>query len=199
MEAVIKWTALPSGSSNPPAWPAFWALPIEGNFQPYSSQWPQQALGYDHHVEADFFEALPGDAGTEVYGGSMHDWYGLYGQTCQPQYCDTAQPHEQGQRTVPAGSDFSQYHRYGFLWVPATADADGFAEFFFDGTQVGTAYRWQQLTAQALPPPDGQPWAFGIIDQQHLFIILGTGPSQPMTVKSVDVWQANTSANISND
>jgi hypothetical protein len=195
IEAVLKWRLLPSSSTNPSSWPAFWALPIEGNFAPYSDQWPGQPTGYVHVIETDFFEADAGDAETTRYGGSMHDWYGIYGQTCPPSDCQATLPYLDGQRTVPTGTDFTQYHRYGFLWVPATATTQGYAQFFFDGVQVGYTYQWDLLTDQA-PPPTNQPWAFGILDQQHLFLILGTSPAQPMTVQSVDVWQASTSANL---
>jgi hypothetical protein len=44
------------------------------------------------------------------------------------------------------------------------------------------------------PPPTNQPWAFSILDHSHLFIILETGTTQPMTVQSVDVWQTGTPA-----
>jgi hypothetical protein len=198
IEAVLKWQPLPTSSTTPSAWPAFWALPLEGNFAPYSDQWPGQPADYVHSTEMDFFEALSGDAGTDSYGGSMHDWYGIFDETCPPFYCQATLPYQDGQRSVPAGTDFTQYHRYGFLWVPATALADGYAQFYFDGVQIGYTYEWQMLTDQP-PPPTNQPWAFGIIDQRHLFIILGTGPSQPMTVQSVDVWQAGTSANLVNN
>jgi hypothetical protein len=77
--------------------------------------------------------------------------------------------------------------------------SDGYAQFYFDGVPVGYTYQWQLLPADATPPPINKPWEFGIIDQEHLYIILGTSPGQPMTVLSVDVWQASTSANLVNN
>jgi hypothetical protein len=198
IEAKLNWQPLPGSATNAAFWPAFWALPIEGNMAPYTNQWPGQPQGYAHEIEADFFEALPVDAGTNSYGGGLHDWYGIYDVTCAPQQeCQVTMPYSTGQRTVPAGTHFTQYHRYGFLWVPATSTSMGYAQFFFDDVQVGYTYEWE-LLGEPPPPPTNQPWAFGILDQQHLFIILGTGQSQPMTVQSVDVWQSDASEDIQN-
>jgi hypothetical protein len=198
IEAVLKWQPLTSSSATTSSFPAFWALPIEGNFSPYSDQWPGQPAGYTHSIETDFFEAEPNDAGTDMYGGSLHDWYGIVGETCPPGFCQANAPYQDGQRAVPAGTDFTQYHRYGFLWVPATATSSGYAKFYFDGMQIGYTYQWDPLPSNAIPPPVNQPWEFSILDQEHLYIILGTGPLQPMTVKSVDVWQPGASDNIGN-
>jgi hypothetical protein len=45
-------------------------------------------------------------------------------------------------------------------------------------------------SASETPPPRKTPWTFGVLDQQHLTFIMNTGANQPMTVKSVVVWQA---------
>ncbi|MGY3366181.1 hypothetical protein ACVWZL_003306 [Bradyrhizobium sp. GM2.4] len=37
---------------------------------------------------------------------------------------------------------------------------------------------------------------FSILDSQHLVLILGTGVGEPMTVKSVRVWQASDAGNM---
>lgn len=196
IEAVLKWPPLPDAAGNVTAWPAFWALALEGHVKPYESPWAGQRKAYLHMIETDFFEALPDLAGRDLYGGSLHDWYGILGKTCAPdQMCQARKPSWTGRRAVPEGTDFSQYHRYGFLWVPATQHSKGYAQFFFDSKQVGYTYEWELLRDQP-PPPTNQPWAFGILDQQHLFIILGTGSLQPMTVQSVDVWQGGTAANL---
>lgn len=194
--ASLKWQPISSSSAKPLGWPAFWSMPLEGHMTPYSDQWPGQAQGYMDNIEADFFEALPDEAGTAAYGGSLHNWYGIYLVSCAPaQQCAPALPYSTGQRAVPAGTDFSQYHDYGFLWVPATASTNGYAKFYFDGVEVGYTFEWEQYRDQP-PPPDNQPWAFGILDQRHLFLLLGTSQAQPMTVRSVDVWQASVADNI---
>jgi len=100
-----------------------------------------------------------------------------------------------GTKKAPPNTDLRQYHRYGFLWVPASARGPGYAKFYFDRSQMGPTQEWQLLKDQP-PPPTNQSWAFGIIDRQHLFLILSTGAGQPMTVRSVDVWQASAAGNL---
>jgi hypothetical protein len=91
----------------------------------------------------------------------------------------------------------TQYHTYGFLWVAATASTEGIISAYFDGVLVGATRNWTQYTDQA-PTPVGKTWAFGRLDQQHMFFILGAGVGEPMTVKSVNVWQKNASSNMTN-
>ena len=178
------------------SWPAFWSLQMEGNVVPGASQWPGQAPGYNHSIEADFFEyqhkidELP----STSYGASLHDWYGIYKQTCSQGMCGVGTPYGIGQKHAPPGTDMQQYHRYGFLWVPATEHSKGYVKFAFDGQQIGQTQEWTMLKDQP-PPPTGQPWLFGIIDRQHLFLIISTGAGQPLTVRSVNVWQASTANN----
>ena len=87
---------------------------------------------------------------------------------------------------VPAGTNLNQSNTYGFLWVPATATTQGYAEWFFNGQQVGQTVTWTQ----------GSPGPYGILDGDHLALILGTGPNSPMTVSNVQVWQASTANDI---
>jgi len=37
---------------------------------------------------------------------------------------------------------------------------------------------------------------FDRLDQQHLVLILGTGPNEPMSIRSVNVWQASGADNL---
>jgi hypothetical protein len=197
VEAQLKFDPLSVSTAPGTAiWPAFWALQMEGNIFPKASQWPGQPAGYVHSIEADFFEAIRNPVGMPAnsYGASLHDWYGIYNITCGTGLCQVAMPYTTGMRVTPVGTDFTQYHRYGFLWVPATSTNNGFARFYFDGVQVGPTQAWQAYINQP-PPPTNQPWAFGIIDKQHLFLILSTGLHQQMTVREVDVWQGDTAAN----
>jgi hypothetical protein len=60
---------------------------------------------------------------------------------------------------------------------------------------MGADRRWTKFDNQP-PPPTNQPWAFGRLDQEHLVLILGTGPNEPMTIRSVNVWQASDSNNL---
>jgi len=180
------------------SWPAFWALQMEGNVIPNASQWEGQEPGYIHSIEVDFFEYQhrPGieNLPATTYGSALHDWYGVYNKTCGHGLCGVGTPYGIGQKHAPPGTDMLQYHRYGFLWVPATERSKGYAKYFFDGAQIGATQEWTMLKDQP-PPPTNQPWLFGIMDRQHLFLIINTGAGQPFYVRSVNVWQASTANN----
>jgi hypothetical protein len=93
-----------------------------------------------------------------------------------------------------AGTDFTRLHRFGFLWIPATDTSNGYAQYYFDGKPTSDRITWNKFRGQPAPPGSGA-WTFGVIDRQHLAILLDSGPGQPMTVKSVNVWQASTDGN----
>jgi len=198
IEAVLRFNPADVARANSKGWPAFWSLPLEGSILQGANQWPGQVAGYLHGIEADFFEylLLPYGGPPNAYGASLHDWYGVYDVTCRA-LCQQAMPARVGKRTAPMATEFTQYHRYGFLWVPATVTTPGYARFYFDGQSIGPDQRWTKYLDQP-PPPTNQPWAFGIIDKQHLMLILGTGVGEPMTVQSVNVWQASATPNLHN-
>ena len=182
----------PAGSHK--AMPSFWSLPVESISVYGTNQWPGQAKGYLHNVEFDFFEADYYGA-QNGYGMGMHDWWGIPNETCGKGMCGVGFVNPSGERLVPAGTDWTAYHTYGTLWVPATATTPGMTSAYFDGKLVGSTRTWTQYTNQA-PAPTGQTWAFGRVDQQHMFFILGTGTGEPMNVKSVTVYQKDASGNI---
>ena len=99
---------------------------------------------------------------------------------------------------VPTSTDFSQPHRYGALWVPATPTTQGYYKSYFDGVQTGSTLYWNYNDpAKPFPPPP----VYGVtamsgMDQRHMYLILGTGIDQPMTVQSVSVWQASSANNL---
>jgi hypothetical protein len=175
-------------------WPSWWSMAIEHMANLDTRQWPDQQEGYEHFIEVDFFEYNLKDyvqrGAINNFGGTLHDWFGVY----DGRYSHVTLPSRVFVREVPASTDFTQYHRYGFLWVPATATQDGYAEHYFDGQRVGRRIAWRQYANQA--PPPKPPWTFSIIDRNHLVLILGTGPNQPMTVLSVNVWQASDAHNL---
>jgi hypothetical protein len=200
IEATLKFNPDDVARVRFRGWPSFWALSLEGlkgSIYQYANQWPGQALGYEQNIETDFFEYLffPHSGSANAYGASLHLWYGVPRITCWRELCQHAGTG--GKIMTPAETDFTQYHRYGFLWVPATATTLGYARFYFDGNPMGPDQQWAQF-AKEPPPPDRKPWAFGVIDQRHLMLILGTGVGEPMTVKSVDVWQGSAQQNLHN-
>ena len=182
----------PAGSHK--AMPSFWSLPLESISVYGTNQWPGQAKGYLHNVEFDFFEADYYGA-KNGYGMGMHDWWGIPNDTCGKGMCGLGFLNPSGERLVPAGTNWTAYHTYGTLWVPATATSKGMTSAYFDGKLVGATREWSQYTNQA-PTPTGKSWAFGRVDQQHMFFILGTGTGEPMNIKSVTVYQKNASGNI---
>jgi hypothetical protein len=201
MEAVFNFNYADVAKTHPAGThittPAFWSLPMEAIVFTGANQWPGQAKGYLHNVEFDFFEADYWST-TNTYGMGLHDWWGIPNSTCGKGMCGLGFTSPSGARATPAGTNLNAYHTYGTLWVPATPTTPGRVAEYFDGVLIGTqGHSWTQYTNQA-PTPAGQPWAFGRLDQQHMFFILGTGVGQPFNVQSVTVWQKDGSKNIVN-
>jgi hypothetical protein len=199
IEASIMFDPATVAAANSKGWPSFWSMALE-HLATQSEQWKGKSRGYQHFIEADFFEydMLPSKLGLNYYGASLHDWYGSFKTSCAPQaFCDASLPYSDALTMVPATTDFKQYHRYGFLWVPATAAHGGYARYYFDGNLVGPAIAWTLYSDQPAIP-NGQPWQYGVIDKQHLVLILGTGVNEPMTIGSVNVWQSSDSQNLHN-
>jgi hypothetical protein len=195
IEAVIKFDPSNVAQGNSHGWPAFWSMAAE-HLLMRGEQWAGRPEGHNHFIEVDFMEYDMLSSGRNYYGANLHDWYGVYKKTCQA-YCDDKLPFSKARIQVPQSTDFTEYHRYGFLWVPATDTTDGHAQFYFDGRPVGTQIHWHRLRNE-FNDPVGQSWEFSILDNQHLVLVLGTGVHQPMTVRSVNVWQASTEANMRN-
>lgn len=174
------------------SFPAWWVMSSEYLTESgiLADQWVGQATGYQHFAELDMFEwDLPY---PYTYGIAMHDWWGIPGTTCTG-WCLF---NYGGNAANPKKTDYTLYHRYAALWVPATSSTDGYVKWFFDDVLMGTL-SWAQFTGQAPPPSSSTPWRFGVIDQQHMVLILSGGNS-PMTVRSVDVWQGAGACNLTN-
>jgi hypothetical protein len=174
-------------------WPSFWANDIENQIQIQTgngaSQWRGQRAGYVNSIEVDFMEYMTGRGN---YGIAMHNWYGQQSAIQSVSTTASGSP-----VSLPPGTDTSQPHTYGFLWVPATSTAQGSAKWYFDGKQVGNTITWDQYDPNRPPSRLGHGSAFSVLDARHLYLILGSGPSNPMTVYNVKVWQNSTDKNIS--
>ena len=76
-------------------WPSFWGESLQHMIDashPSLEQWPGQPTGYTHFIEDDFFEYDTAPfAGANSFGGAMHDWYGIYNQTCSG-FCNVSNP-----------------------------------------------------------------------------------------------------------
>jgi hypothetical protein len=207
-EAVMKFDPADVIAQDTKGWPSFWAVPIERLLDLPDTWWNgDPSTNFDNHVELDIFEYLvPKQDKGDDYGGTMHNWYGTYQVTCGPPpatpYCDWHTPTSTNTRTVPAGTDFTRYHSIGLLWVPATATTKGSATFYFDRNVMGAVTTWSKWTDSPEPTAAdakdaSQPsWALSWLDETHYLLILGTGVKEPLTVESVDVWQASAAANL---
>lgn len=190
-EATAKFNPALVNITN--GWPAFWSMAIEHLGNSGGPQWVGQAANYSHFSEVDIFEYDTfGFGGANTYGGNINDWYGIYNVTCTGLCGVSTSP---GVRYGPAGMDWTQYHKLGLLWIPATVSVDGSVTFYLDDQPVGTQ-SWAQFTGQNPPPGGAAAWTYGILDSQHLVLILGSGISQPFTLQSVKVWQASAAGNL---
>ncbi len=202
-EATLKFDPKKSMRPKLSSWPAFWSMAIEHLADLPSQQWPGEQAGYDHFIELDFFEYdvwlfRP----PYCYGGAVHDWYGEYKKSCPGKgYCNANNTSGGNTRFAnfvvepAADNNFELYHTFGFLWVPATSSTIGVAQYYFDNKATTDRVTWSKYDGQP-PPPGNAAWTFGIVDQQHLVLMLETGEGQPMTVKSVNVWQSSAQANL---
>jgi hypothetical protein len=185
-EATLKFDPALVNTAN--GWPAFWSMAIEHLVDVGDDQWAGQAAGYNHFIEADFFEYDLGRGPR--YIGALHDWYGLYNVTCSA-FCGVTSDYK---RRGIRGVNWNAYHTVGMLWVPATSTTEGYAAFYLDNVKMGTTVTWSQFTSQ--PPPPAKPWTFGVFDGQHISLVLGTGVNQGLTVQSVKVWQSTGANNL---
>lgn len=190
--------------------PAWWLGALEhAHRTPHGAQWKGQVPGFEHYIEVDIFEYNQWkNHPFNVYSGAVHDWYGIHNQTCPGKaYCDATNYNNTTRFSnylisTPTNTDFRQYHKYGVLWVPATKTSQGYLQYYFDGKPTNDRVSWSLYDEQAHRPlmlqtaSQSTPWVFGILDRQHLILILGTGNGQPMTIKDVNVWQKNADQNL---
>lgn len=200
-EAELKFDPRKVGTPGTVGFPAWWLEPLEHSTSS-KTHWSGQPAGYEHYVEVDIFEYNPRkEAPANDYFGSVHEWYGISGITCPREFCQATNYNNQSKFTnyliaTPSNNNFLQFHKFGVLWVPATKTSQGYLQYYFDGHATGDRISWSQYRDQPPPPTKSTPWTFGILDRQHMYLILGTGDNEPMTVQSVNVWQASDSQNL---
>lgn len=192
-QATVKSPGLGDTTS----WPAVWAQSIESFTSQFngSAHWPGQIANYNHFEEIDLMEEM---AGATTF--NLHDWWGVQSTDQYPPNSET-----NGLYTPRAGGFFTSSHTWGALWIPATGQAQGSITIYLDGTALRTVSYDQfvatncQNNSTQCPPATGQSWAQGIVDTQHLAIILDGGPNSAMTTYDVQVWQnPATMCNVSN-
>ncbi|WP_203468532.1 hypothetical protein [Dechloromonas sp. TW-R-39-2] len=185
----IEFKFDPSTVNTKNGWPSFWAIPIVNNGKKFAGlTWPGAADKYANTVEIDIFEY--NQSNKFYYGGGFHNWYGVYNETCVPNFCRYSIPTRDSKRFPGLFFDFSKFHRYGLLWVPATSSRQGSATFFVDSHKVGMGVTWDYRVDDDF---DLKKWekGFSSIDREKYMLIVGTGYEQPLTIRSLKVWQKN--------
>lgn len=173
-------------------WPSQWFLPIEKMLAPTGDNWPGVTPATEYYNENDVFEYIIPGAIVAYWKSTMHAWTGIFPT---PGFSDVNNAPQNIMQSLGTGS-FLSFHYYGMLWNPATSTTKGYVQYYYDRNPIGSPVSWTQYTNQT-SPISGQPWAFGIIDKQHLVIIAGTGIGMTMTLGSWDFWQnAATQCNI---
>jgi hypothetical protein len=198
-EAVIKFDTQDLTPPGPVpkmdlAGPGWWSMSAEHMTQRTDlAQWPLQKPEYEHFVEPDFFEALVGPTNYIV---TVNDWYGIWDVSC-PTYCVSKSRWPEGLVST-SDVDWRQPHKVAGRWIPATDTSRGSLSFFLDDRKVAE-WSWSKFDDQLHQPPitSEAPWRFGVIDQQHLVLLINGGFKWPMTVLSIKVWQKDASKNIS--
>jgi beta-glucanase (GH16 family) len=122
------------------------------------------AASNGHSPELDIMEAWPHQKDNPPGTGvtiitTLHEWHG-----------STNDGNSNNTPTLPAGTDLSKYHTYGVLWTTNKV------VWYFDDKPVTT-----------LVTGPGTLWPS--LEQQHLYLILGTGHNWPVNFKFVNVWQ----------
>jgi hypothetical protein len=194
IEASLKFSPADVKAAHYIGHPSFWSMAIE-NLANYDGFKKKSEHGSSDFMEADFFEY---DMSrylhvNNVYGGTLHNWFGVWKKTCRHGWCDisTSSP----VMYVPRDTNWNLFHSYGFLWVPATAKRTGYAQFYFDNKPVGKRINWSMCSKAGSSIVTSQS-AYCVLDRQHLVLILGTGIGEPMTVRSVHVFQHSAKSNL---
>lgn len=181
--------------TNRPGQPSVWAMSVE-HLIGKGEQWPGQEPGFMHFGELDIFE-YKRNRDRRSYGFNLHDWFGRFQKDC-PFWCRVDSGDGVGRIEVPGGTRWTDYHQVAVLWVPARGATPGYATSYFDGLP-GLTVSWTEYIANQAAPPitPKTPWAFGVIDKQHLGLLFGSG-SGAIKVRSFEVWQDDHACNISN-
>ena len=155
-------------------WPSFWSTSIEW----YVGADPglPGTIRPQRYIELDFFEA--------PYGSTIHDW----GVDASP----ALNPANIG-KFQAQNPNFSAYNRYGMLVIPSTPSSGGSATSYLNNVPLGSV-TWTHTDCSTTPLSAFS--VYSLIDCQHLAMILNTGITSSMTVKSVDVWQIDASRNV---
>jgi beta-glucanase (GH16 family) len=145
-------------------------------FYPAGSQggaWPafwsyaiEAFQGKSPFAELDFLEAYPGGRGGATSGNNgvtllttVHQWTSSSSSVQQPNDVPS----------IPQGFDYNAFHIYGCLWTTNSVT------WYIDNKPVMTV-------------TTGPATKFTALEQDHMFLVLGTGKNWPATYDYVHVW-----------
>ncbi|MDD5673611.1 MAG: hypothetical protein PHC61_05590 [Chitinivibrionales bacterium] len=160
----------------------WWNMSIEKMANLPGLSWVGGGAGEEHFMEIDALDYH--DVHPPQYRALVRELYGR-----QPYYYiyQASNFNVNSFINLPANTDFTASHKYGFLWVPATSSKNGYLVFYYDDKATIDSVSWSQFTNQT--PPPNAPWKFGVLDQQHLVLVLADTHSPGMTVQLLNVWQ----------
>lgn len=209
-EATLSYD--PSTVQAEMGFPAFWGEAVEHFANRGADYVPGTDGGFEHFGEDDFFE---GDlTAADTWSTALHDWYGVYTAKCVsgPQqgksgFCNLANTgigssYDNYKSSLPDGGvvDWTVAHTVAQLWVPGNASngGKGYVQNFLDGVPArgGTGAfsplsktGWDDVASYDFATLPDSSMVFSILDQDHLIVLLGTGPETPLHVNAVKVWQ----------
>lgn len=145
----------------------FYPAGSEGGAWPAFWSYALQAVqGATPYAELDFVEAYPGGKGGATQGNNgvtllttVHQWTSSSSSTQQPNDVPT----------LPANFNYDAFHIYGCLW---TTDS---VTWYIDNQPVMTV-------------ATGPGTSFTALEQDQMFLVLGTGKNWPATYDYVHVW-----------
>ena len=96
---------------------------------------------------------------------------------------------------IMGSNTFANQNNFGMLWIPATATTAGSITWYFNDVATVTQ-SYNQYSAMLQPPPVLNTSAFSVLDTRHIAVSFATSTTYPMTVSSLNVWQASSANNL---
>jgi hypothetical protein len=190
-EARIQYSPTVTGhGGRKTGWPSFWLWAIQA-LSPVQGQ---------KTAECDIFEALPlGTAGASSQAiNTLHNWENSKDYAARSNLFNTGSNNLQVSllsSTESAQPTDGTWHTYGCLWT-SNANGSGSVQFYYDGFLVVhqkgvTTFLTGENQSLASGQISGSTMGTSLtaMENDNLFIYLGTAQGWPMNVDWVRVWQ----------
>lgn len=198
VEVWLRFDTVRADDSN--GHPSFWAMSKEHLDGSGEDRFAGERSGFSHFAEWDILEyyKIPAPG----FLSSWIDWYGPYipnndvkiGNTiCRRPYCKRAKSFDF--MPPPLQTDWHHWQKVIGLWVPATSRKAGYLQTFLNGRPIAPRYSWPTTTSKRVTIEDSLD--FSVIDKQHMVLVI-SGGTKPIFVRSVRVFQNNSSKNLVN-